>query len=614
VPAPLPAAPWTPETLALNGEPAQPIPMGELNGPAPAPVAPSPPAAAPPAAPPAFDPSAIDGLYKSGHISREQYEQMGGQLPPNVRGPLTAPEVASVASPPPAAATGIREPTSTTRVFPPGAGVPYPSQGATAPAAAVPPVSPSGLSADSAIGLAARGMGGGPARVLPEHWQPTARTTQVHEGIHDPVAQQAFDDAAHAQVEAAKAGGEMAMVQLANDAAEKQRMALVDAANETQRQLLRDSQTSALAEQRGHIESLMRDASSQEINPGKWWDDKSTASKVATGIGMMLRGWVFGTTGRGDPAQWVNSQISNSVAAQQAKAAQSRNAVTDATNVYQMMRDKFGDDERAALASQLAQRQNIISGLEAQAASANLPNMQRLRAQQLAAQLTASQAQDRLAWDEKTADKVITSGQERFVPRQVAGGGPTDIVKLLKRAKEIKDLSDSLSGEDIETQTKRQALQKSWAETQAEIAKAQGAKVPKPPAPAVAERLASFDAALSNIEQIQAIRSAHGGGTLSPSTTAVLQGLSTSARAAIAHADIGRVTETEMKNYESLVPADPNAYSPTGSVDAQLATAKAYIQRSRKALQGELSGTPSVAQPSPEGFKPDIAADDEGEP
>lgn len=368
---------------------------------------------------------------------------------------------------PPAIAT--REPTSFARL---GQGVGYPGAARSTMAGVDPAADPaSSLSAGDYIRMANPNTGGG--RVVPEHWQPGTRSTQVQHGVDLlPETKAAYDRRFKSEKEGTDAAVELSTEQAQEDVNRAKLAAAWDQADNISTQLLRDKQQSQLAEYKDHLASTMRDAEDPP-DPHKWWGGKSVAGKVATGLGMILKGFAFGMTdGKSeDPGQWVNNQIQQSVDAQKASKQM---AVGNAKTLYDEMKTKMGDDERASLATQLALRQNFIASLNASAMNTQLPALERMRASQLQAGLAKDQSETRRQLDELTADRVTTQGVEHFTPRQTIGGGSRDPLVLAERGAKLKALLIELGPNNPQAQKLRSEIAKNEAEAEAERAKAGG--------------------------------------------------------------------------------------------------------------------------------------------
>ena len=80
----------------------------------------------------------------------------------------------------------------------------------------------------------------------------------------------------------------------------------------------------------------------------------------------------------------------------------------------------------------------------------------------------------------------------------------------------------------------------------------------------------------------------------------------TGVRVATDHALSGRVTEQTLKEFETLFPEDPNAYSPTGALDTKLQSGLTFLTRQREMLKNELAGKPG-APSTPPGATPGVS-------
>jgi hypothetical protein len=83
----------------------------------------------------------------------------------------------------------------------------------------------------------------------------------------------------------------------------------------------------------------------QKINPDRYWSDKSTGSKIAAGIGMLLGGF-GGATGQANMAvNMIDKAIERDIDAQ-------KNDQSKTMNLWKMNRDKMGNEVAANLATE----------------------------------------------------------------------------------------------------------------------------------------------------------------------------------------------------------------------------------------------------------------------
>lgn len=266
----------------------------------------------------------------------------------------------------------------------PGTGAPI-SPVRPAGGAAVRPAAPAGVPMGRAaqeysnfidseiINESRKPVGGGPVRVQKGGKIQTSEQTQ---GIIGPNA----DTQARLDAIAEQLGKEKAIVGEA-DAALVQKKAEIDAkAAEAEQQA---AETKAAIQQRagealGQIGGQMRDLqgriASAEIDPTRWWTQKSTADKVGIGIAMALGGLTRGLTGRtseGDPIlKGVFSAMDRDVDAQIKNIDKQKGDLTDLQRIYAQTREQFGDEAIAADATKIAALQGLKAQLAQEAAKA----------------------------------------------------------------------------------------------------------------------------------------------------------------------------------------------------------------------------------------------------
>lgn len=99
---------------------------------------------------------------------------------------------------------------------------------------------------------------------------------------------------------------------------------------------------------------------SNKIDPDRYWNNKSTASKILAGISVGLGGIAAGYNGGKNPAMdYFNNAINNDIDAQKNEQGKSQ-------SLWKMNREAFGDDMRANLATQ----NQLYTGLQAKLAKA----------------------------------------------------------------------------------------------------------------------------------------------------------------------------------------------------------------------------------------------------
>ena len=332
--------------------------------------------------------------------------------------------------------------------LPPPVGVDYQPPPGQAPQG---PPTMQGISAQEALKLA--GQTGAPAQA---RWQPSTRTEGFEGRAASPEYTQATADKLEADAGAlgAQTNYDAALGGAQGEAA--RRMAIIDAAQARDAAARAQEQQAKLAQDRQHITDLMKASSKPDQSAtDEYWGSKSTFGKIATALSMAIKGFNFSGYGKGqDPGVWLNQQIAQVVQEQQNRAAKSREAVSDAKDLYGFNKQALGDDERSKLATEMALRNQMASMLDRRVAEATADPMAQLRAAQLRKALADQNAQTLEQFWDKTADKHTSSEGDRYQ----GGGGGMDILTRIERAKKIKGGVAELSN-DVPEQTIALALQ-----------------------------------------------------------------------------------------------------------------------------------------------------------
>lgn len=102
--------------------------------------------------------------------------------------------------------------------------------------------------------------------------------------------------------------------------------------------------------------ALMHQYMSKQLDPNHYWDSKSTGSKIAGGLGMILGGLGQGSTGHNYAMETINNAINRDMEAQQ-------NSQGQVLNLYKMNQQAYQDDNQANLATQ----NQMLAGVAAKA-------------------------------------------------------------------------------------------------------------------------------------------------------------------------------------------------------------------------------------------------------
>jgi hypothetical protein len=208
--------------------------------------------------------------------------------------------------------------------------------------------------------------------------------------------------------------------------------ALFDEATAEKQRMLQDRQLSAAREYHSKVETLMKDAASDREDPMKWFHDQPTGSKLLTTLGLMVAGFGHGWSGRGSsPMDIINSQIRASVESQRAAHQQKREGIQDVRSKFGELKESFGDESKAMLASEMAQRQALIGNLQQTAADVTAPAANRLRAAQIQQALAADNEKTLRELDHDQATSIEQMGSRHYQQAALGGQAPVGVeVKL----------------------------------------------------------------------------------------------------------------------------------------------------------------------------------------
>jgi hypothetical protein len=332
------------------------------------------------------------------------------------------------------------------------------------------------------------------------------------------------------------------------------------------------------------------------MNPGRLYQNMGTFDKVRMGLASIVGGFYAGWTGREDPVQkLVTQKIQMDVEAQKMEYDALKEKGIAAKSLYSMAREQGLDEkDSTAAAIQMGIQQAKVETQSLVARAGGKVDL--AAANDTISKLDAESAKfGPLATQEKIRE------HQWVQPKTVGGGGGVDMAAVRKDA--------ILYGKEHPESTPQQAL--AWSlylhggmvPGTGEAGKGQFYTKPekapagKTPAAneATASKLAQLESSLADLDDVIAQRTRQGGGTLSAPNTATMGGKMSAIRIGVDHALAGRVSETTLHELKALFPEDPNAYSPLGTTDAQLQSAKAFLTRQRDTFQNELKAGPSGA-------------------
>lgn len=253
-------------------------------------------------------------------------------------------------------------------------------------------------------------------------------------------------------------------------------LAFNERANAEKARIRNEQQLSAVRDYHRRVEGLMQSASSDKEDPNKWFHDMPTGNKILTALAMAVSGFGFGYThgGSANPMEWVNGQIRASVDSQRQAHAQKLEQIGGIRTSFGELKEQFGDEEKARLASELAQRQVLIGTLQRQAADATAPAENRLRAAQYMASLKSDNEKTLKDLDHDQATSIERLGSETYKPATSGAGNIGVEVKLANGTRRVVPVALAKELGLLESPLTAREKEATIAHTEAETAKLAG--------------------------------------------------------------------------------------------------------------------------------------------
>lgn len=136
---------------------------------------------------------------------------------------------------------------------------------------------------------------------------------------------------------------------------------------EKERQQAYDSHLNEIDRQN---ETLRQDILSRKIDPNRMWNDMSTGSKIAAGLGMLFSGLGSGMSGQPNIAVgFIQKAVDNDIEAQKADASNS-------TSMYRMGLERYRNEQSAAEFARLQAHQILSAEVQRTAAKLGTANAQ----------------------------------------------------------------------------------------------------------------------------------------------------------------------------------------------------------------------------------------------
>jgi len=194
--------------------------------------------------------------------------------------------------------------------------------------------------------------------------------------------------------------------------------------------------------------TLTKTLSESTIDPGRLWNNMSTGNKIATSIGILLGGFSTGGGKKGSNPMLdgLNLLIERDIDSQRNDIATKKEGVQNQYQLYQMMRQKFGDGAQADAAAQMAAVDILKVQIEKKASQYAAPEIKE-RAATAIADLEQGKQKYMLAFNVATQDKIEKAKafqQQSLMNKNIQSGADVDTASL---SKETMDRAQSLRQE-----------------------------------------------------------------------------------------------------------------------------------------------------------------------
>jgi hypothetical protein len=266
-----------------------------------------------------------------------------------------------------------------------------------------------------------------PATVIPEHWQPGTNEVHTQYGYTPEETAEAMGAAgerlgAHASAE--EAAYEAGQLRATRDVGYEKEYAAQAMDFRIQQQQLAQERERYVNNQTSLLNNLAEKAQ-REVDPDDYWKAHGgTLGKIVAAIGVGLGS--FGASMNGGPNtayEIVKNGIDANIRAQEHNIAQSGKAYDLKKSLYALNLDAFGDRDQAIKATRINYLDEAASMLDAKMADASLPLQQRQAASEMRQRVLADKESELKFFMERAHTQISQAQNERFIPRQVVGGG-----------------------------------------------------------------------------------------------------------------------------------------------------------------------------------------------
>lgn len=200
---------------------------------------------------------------------------------------------------------------------------------------------------------------------------------------------------------------------------------------------LNSESDSELGRKRQHIENMIADVNSQKVDPGRWWKNANTGTKISAALSMIAGGFAAGWnhSDKNAGAEMVNRLVADDIHAQEENMASARAGVQQQGQLYEMAKGGFHDRREQMAAAHVVGLAQVRKELDAKIEEASDP-IEKGRLLQARGGLELKQGEAHLRLDEMGADKVSKTNHVAFAS---PGAGGT-----ASRRKEFDALTEKL--------------------------------------------------------------------------------------------------------------------------------------------------------------------------
>lgn len=188
-----------------------------------------------------------------------------------------------------------------------------------------------------------------------------------------------------------------------------------------QKEKVRQDQLAAGFKKYDEVNNSYQAAAAKGIDKDHFWATRSTDQKILAGIGLFLGAFGGVRDGSNPAVKVIENAINQDIETQKANIELKGRAATAQNNVYQSMREKFGDDRAAEAATRLAALNRVDMQLKTTAA--------KYGGQEIAGKLMQAQGQIEVA--KKNAQMALT---QAIMSTPEAMGLDRDTAQLVRAA------------------------------------------------------------------------------------------------------------------------------------------------------------------------------------